>query len=109
MSTPRSVHWHRLRPVRFALRADAPSARQFAACVLCDDGRIVFEPRDSRLAVVVVQGLLPPLRPPTALGVEARRAGVRRALNPSALLLAGCLLAIAIAMVAAAKWIGAAP
>jgi hypothetical protein len=43
---------------RFVVRYDTA----FAAFRLLDDGRILWEPRDSRLPVMTTQGIEPPLR-----------------------------------------------
>lgn len=89
--------------MRFALRKDAPSAGDFAACLLFDDGRILFEPRDSRLAGVLVQGLVPPLRP-TPLDVALRRNAERASFT-------ACmgLSAFALALIAGAQWLACHP
>ena len=86
--------------VRFRLRPTAPSAHDFCACVLFDDGRILFEPRDSRLAGVMVQGLVPPLRP-TVLAVELRRRVVRVVVSACAI-----LFVLSLALIALAEWLG---
>lgn len=50
------------------LRFVVPYSAAFEAFQLTDDGRILWEPRDSRLPVVVVYGIMPPVR------VDAERA-----------------------------------
>lgn len=57
----------------FPLRRDAPSAAEFDEVLLFDDGRIVFQPRDSRQPVVTVHGIKPPLRRTALCAYEGDR------------------------------------
>lgn len=67
----------------------------FSAFVLMDDGRILFEPSDSRQRIFVLQGIGPPLR--VVLQRNERARDVRAVIQVCGFLLATSLLFLGVA------------